>query len=331
MRPGRRPGADPRPAARDRRGTAAGRVELAIETKHPTRYAGLVERRWSSAATGSAGPADAAHGAAVRVMSFSSALDAADAGARPARLDRAPDGPGAAAVPGRQPADRRRRSPGRASRSSGPTRATSRERTRRAIRSTCGRSTSRPTSRSASSSASTRSSRTDPTRSCALGRVAQPTARHDRHRRLAPRGEEQPRRTPLGRRPRPARSPSSGCASPVPAGAAAATRRAMAGPRPLGARRSCAARSPGCPGSADWIALRGDRAGGHRTAHPGTGAPLRPRRHSRDGAADGVAGPGPQRRCGLRRAADPDRLRRCEPGRRLLPCWPRCGPRPAPR
>ena len=52
-----RPGAHPAPAARDRRATTTGRVELAIETKHPTRYGGLVERRWSSCSPSSAGPA----------------------------------------------------------------------------------------------------------------------------------------------------------------------------------------------------------------------------------------------------------------------------------
>ena len=151
------------------------RVEVAIETKHPTRYAGLVERRlvalldefgWAGA------------GSPVRVMSFS------QLSLRRLRL-LAPDlrtvdalRAGAAAVPGRQPA--RGRGGGRTEHRDRPGPSPLRRcgPTGRATRCTSGRSTPPRTSRCASSWASRRSSPTGRGRVLrALGRAPGPARR----------------------------------------------------------------------------------------------------------------------------------------------------------
>ena len=95
------------------------RVEVAIETKHPTRYAGLVERRLVALLDEFGWAARGPARSPVRVMSFSQTVPAPApvAGAGPAVGDAVRAG--AAALPRRQP-PRGAASPARASRSCAP-------------------------------------------------------------------------------------------------------------------------------------------------------------------------------------------------------------------
>ena len=117
-RTARTAGPDPGRAARRTSRDCGRPVEVAIETKHPTRYAGLVERRLVERARPvRLGPPAARRLGAGPGHELLLAVAAADAGAGPEHPDRAPDGAGPAAAAGRDaagavriagPIDRRR-------------------------------------------------------------------------------------------------------------------------------------------------------------------------------------------------------------------------------